>query len=67
MQARSSLACDGRNVLKMRIKIFTLQFHAVSFSYNNANVLSNVLNMNINKLYIFVNSILCKCSFKLSI
>ena len=36
----------------MRVKIFILQFHAVSVTYNNANVFSNVLNTNINKLYL---------------
>ena len=37
-------------MVKIRIKIIILQFHAVSLTYNNANVLSNLLNTNINKL-----------------
>ena len=48
----SSLACDGRNVSKIRIIIFILQFHVVSFTFNNANILSNVLNPNRNKPYL---------------
>ena len=48
----SSLACDGRHVSKIRIIILILQFHVVSFTFNNANILSNVPNPNRNKLYL---------------